>query len=202
MMIKYRVHEVAKDLNVPSKDVIELLGKHFDTPKKHMTALTEEELNVVFEHFTQKAQVENFDRYFASANKEAPKAKEPVKKQEAPAEKKAAPAQEKKPQNEKPQKPAAAQQKPAQPAAPSERSSTGTRGSHVDMRSSQVNLDKYNEKYDNIATSSMGNRDTGAKKQKLTQKSAQRGKPQFLDDRKYQQSLRLPMERPAEVLSI
>ena len=44
MMIKYRVHEVAKDLNVPSKDVIELLGKHFDTPKKHMTALTEEEL--------------------------------------------------------------------------------------------------------------------------------------------------------------
>ena len=98
------MHEVAKDLNVPSKDVIELLGKHFDTPKKHMTALTEEELNVVFEHFTQKAQVENFDRYFASANKEAPKAKEPVKKQEAPAEKKAAPAQEKKPQNEKPQK--------------------------------------------------------------------------------------------------
>ncbi len=196
MMIKYRVHEVAKDLNVPSKDVIELLGKHFDTPKKHMTALTEEELNVVFEHFTQKAQVENFDRYFASANKEAPKAKEPVKKQEAPAEKKAAPAQEKKPQNEKPQKPAPAQQKPAQPAAPSERSSTGTRGSHVDMRSSQVNLDKYNEKYDNIATSSMGNRDTGAKKQKLTQKSAQRGKPQFSrKDKEAQKMRRLEMER-------
>ena len=34
MMIKYRVHEVAKDLNVPSKDIITLLGKHFDTPKK------------------------------------------------------------------------------------------------------------------------------------------------------------------------
>ena len=28
MMIKYRVHEVAKDLNVPSKDIITLLGKH------------------------------------------------------------------------------------------------------------------------------------------------------------------------------
>ena len=54
MMVKYRVHEVAKDLNVPSKDVIALLGQHFDTQKKHMTALTEEELNVVFEHFTQK----------------------------------------------------------------------------------------------------------------------------------------------------
>ena len=172
MMIKYRVHEVAKDLNVPSKDVIDLLGKHFDTPKKHMTALTEEELNVVFEYFTQKAQVENFDSYFASANKEAPKAKEPAKKDPEPAdEKKAAPVQEKKPQNDKNQKPAPAQQKPAQNAAPAERNNSGTRGSHVDMRSSQVNLDKYNEKYDNIATSSMGNRDTGAKKQKLTQQA-------------------------------
>lgn len=69
MMIKYRVHEVAKDLNVPSKDIITLLGQHFDTPKKHMTALTEEELNVVFEYFTQKNQVENFDAYFASGKK-------------------------------------------------------------------------------------------------------------------------------------
>ena len=54
MMVKYRVHEVAKDLGVPSKDVIDLLAKHFKEPKKHMTALTEEELNIVFEHFTKK----------------------------------------------------------------------------------------------------------------------------------------------------
>ena len=46
MMVKYRVHEVAKDLGVPSKDVIDLLAKHFKDPKKHMTALTEEELNL------------------------------------------------------------------------------------------------------------------------------------------------------------
>ena len=36
MMIKYRVHEVAKDLNVPSKDIVTLLGKHFEGQKKHM----------------------------------------------------------------------------------------------------------------------------------------------------------------------
>ena len=29
MMIKYRVHEVAKDLNVPSKEVVDLLKKYF-----------------------------------------------------------------------------------------------------------------------------------------------------------------------------
>ena len=50
MMIKYRVHEVAKDLNVPSKEIIDLLQKHFGEVKKHMTALTEEELDVIFEH--------------------------------------------------------------------------------------------------------------------------------------------------------
>ena len=39
MLIKYRVHEVAKDFDVPSKDVVELLKKHFGETKKHMTAL-------------------------------------------------------------------------------------------------------------------------------------------------------------------
>ena len=217
MMIKYRVHEVAKDLNVPSKDVITLLGKHFDTPKKHMTALTEEELNVVFEHFTQKNQVENFDAYFASGKKE-----EPVEKPSPKEEKSSAPAEKKEPAPEQPQpqkdkKPA--DQKPGQQntrnpqggrpalqqnrqqvgaasATVSEAGSTGTRGRHVDMRTSQVNLDKYNEKYDNIATSSMGNRDTGVKKQKLTQRSAQRGRPQFSrKDKEAQKMRRLEMER-------
>lgn len=217
MMIKYRVHEVAKDLNVPSKDVITLLGKHFDTPKKHMTALTEEELNVVFEHFTQKNQVENFDAYFASGKKE-----EPVEKPSSKEEKSSAPAEKKEPAPEQPQpqkdkKPANQepgqqntrnpqggrpalqqnrQQVGAASATVSEAGSTGTRGRHVDMRTSQVNLDKYNEKYDNIATSSMGNRDTGVKKQKLTQRSAQRGRPQFSrKDKEAQKMRRLEMER-------
>ena len=67
MMIKYRVSEVAKDFGVPSKDVIELLAKYVDTPKKSATALEENELDLVFEHFTQKNSVENFDAYFATA---------------------------------------------------------------------------------------------------------------------------------------
>lgn len=65
MLIKYRVHEVAKDLNVPSKEVISLLKKHFGDTKKHMTALTEEELDVVFDFYTQQNAIENFDSYFA-----------------------------------------------------------------------------------------------------------------------------------------
>lgn len=218
MMIKYRVHEVAKDLNVPSKDITTLLGKHFDTPKKHMTALTEEELNVVFEHFTQKNQVESFDAYFASGKKEEGDEKEQPKEEKNPVsvEKQepvsAPPQQNKKPEGQKPGqqnvrhpqsgRPAGQQNRPHPqtgntPAATvSESASTGTRGRHVDMRTSQVNLDKYNEKYDNIATSSIGNKDTGVKKQKLTQRSAQRGRPQFSrKDKEAQKMRRLEMER-------
>ena len=209
MMIKYRVHEVAKDLNVPSKDVIALLGKYFDTPKKHMTALTEEELNVVFEYYTQKNQVENFDGYFASGQQpEQPAQPESKQAPEAQPEKKPAAVEkeEKKNPEAKPAHPAHAGQaprqgrpervQPVQTTTVSESGSSGTRGRHVDMRTSQVNLDKYNEKYDNIATSSMGNRDTGAKKQKLTQRSAQRGRAQFSrKDKEAQKMRRLEMER-------
>ena len=69
MVIKYRLHEVAKDLNLQNKDVIDLLAKYSDTPKKHMTALTDEELNIVFDYFTQKNQVESFDDYFKDTTK-------------------------------------------------------------------------------------------------------------------------------------
>ena len=52
MINKYRVHEVAKDFDMQSKKVIELLAKYFDDQKKHMTALEENELDVIFETFT------------------------------------------------------------------------------------------------------------------------------------------------------
>ena len=67
-MIKYRVHEVAKDLNVPNKDVLDALQKYCGETKKHMTALTEQELDVVFESFTQSHEVKSFDDYFAAAS--------------------------------------------------------------------------------------------------------------------------------------
>ena len=47
----------------------------------------------------------------------------------------------------------------------------------VDMRTSDVNLDKYNEKYEQIA--SQNSKGEFSKKQKITSKSAQRAKQQF-----------------------
>lgn len=92
MMIKYRVREVAKDLDIANKDVIDTLAKYYPEPKKYMTALNEEELDIVFETFTQERNVEDFDKYFAQRNEKKPKPapKEPVKEHKAAAGKKEA----------------------------------------------------------------------------------------------------------------
>ena len=214
MMVKYRVHEVAKDLGVPSKDVIDLLAKHFKDPKKHMTALTEEELNVVFEHFTKKSQVKNFDEYFASGAKreETPKAEELEEKKES-AQTKPAAKQQGRPQQNRPQNggtrkqgqhQAKGQQSQGQnnrqesrSAQQQNRSQNGAKQQgnvsqqpvttstasgktlrHVDTQTSNVNLDKYNEHYEEIAPNTPVTKNT-QKKQKLNQRSAQRGKPQY-----------------------
>ena len=68
MTIKYKVNEVAKDLNQPVKDVLELLQKEFGETKKNTSVLTEQELNYIFDYYTQKNQVDNFDAYFQSAS--------------------------------------------------------------------------------------------------------------------------------------
>jgi hypothetical protein len=40
------VHEVAKDFDIKSNIVVDLLAKYFDGQKKHMTALEEDELDM------------------------------------------------------------------------------------------------------------------------------------------------------------
>ncbi len=203
MEIKYRVHEVAKDFDQPSKDVVDLLAKYFDDPKKHMTALTNDELNIVFEHFTQTNQVENFDAYFAMADEkpaETPKAKEetaPAKAEEKPAEKKAQPkipvkaevtaekekkAAEKKADanvnaalkknensNMHPFKKKKADKADDTPIQARTKGEART----VDTRSQNVDLEKYNEKYDQLSPQSRQNDRENLGKQKLKQKSQQ-----------------------------
>ncbi|MGN0689135.1 MAG: translation initiation factor IF-2 [Oscillospiraceae bacterium] len=66
----------------------------------------------------------------------------------------------------------------------------------VDTRGSYVELDKYNEKYEQYAQSSTHHKDNYSKKQKLTQKSAQRNKQQFSKKETEAEKLRrLELER-------
>ena len=72
--IKYKAADLAKDLKEPVKDVLDVLGEKFPA-KKAQAALTEEELNYVFEHYTKKNEVTSFAPYFAMAGQPKPKRK-------------------------------------------------------------------------------------------------------------------------------
>ena len=82
MMIKYRVREVAKDLEVANKDIIDTLVKYYPEPKKYMTALEEEELNVVFETFTQERNYSDLGVYFAQGDERKKEEKAAAEKAE------------------------------------------------------------------------------------------------------------------------
>ena len=65
IMIKYKVKEVATDLDVTTKEVITVLKEKLGVDKKTMTALNEDELNYIFDYFTQKNAVSDLSAYFA-----------------------------------------------------------------------------------------------------------------------------------------
>ena len=151
--IKYKVADVAKDLKLPVKDIVDTLSEKFPA-KKAQTVLTEQELNYVFEHYTKEKEVTSFAPYFAMANqpKEEPKNPEPKKEEakEAKEEKKAAPKAEKKPA-EKPapkaekkpaEKPAPkAEQKPAEKSAPKAEQKPADKPVHKQERSDRPQND-------------------------------------------------------------
>ena len=301
MAKKIKLSDAAKDLEISSQELVDFFTEKGDNKKKPSSALTEEEMDRVLEHYTSSHAVSSFDEYFASKNdprpakkQEAPKKKaEPAEKKETkpaaekkqqPAEKKPEtkqelkqekkpaapkktetkpeqkPAETKKPEvkpEQKPapkkaetkqeQKPAApaekpapakkpeavqaekkapqvkpevkaevkpevkpeAKQKPKQDSKPqqqkkpekkkeqakaqdrgertkfnaafsSETAQTSTQRRTVDTRGSYVDLDKYNERYDNMASSNKHNSENySSKKQKINQKSAQRNRQQY-----------------------
>ena len=247
--IKYKLSELAKDLNVSNNDLINLLSEKFDGAKKGITSLKGEEVNYALEYYTQKNQVKSFDEYFTAtavkkevvreekkevvkeekpavkktekAEKPAPKAEKAEKpakkaepKKEMPKAEKVAPKVEKKPEV-KSEPPKQETKKPEPAPAPAMRNDkkkdkgpakkkdikmktqlvsnvktevgytvvkeeADTKQRHVDTRGSYIDLDKYNEKYDNLAGAARGkNKDNYSKKQKLTQKSQQHKKQQF-----------------------
>lgn len=293
MAKKIKLSDAAKDLNIPSRDIIDLFAKKGDNKKKAGSALTEDEMDFVLEYYTKANEVKTLDEYFASKDEpkpepkkaEAPKAEpkkkaaapakkaekpaapakteakkeEPVKKEEAPkAEPKkeepvkqaeAPKAEPKKEESVKqteapkaePKKEESAKQAEAPKAEPakqndaaktadqskkhdkkkdkkktepakaqdrgertkfnasfsSETAQTSTQRRTVDTRGSYVDLDKYNERYDQMAASNKHKNDNySSKKQKINQKSAQRNRQQFSKKESEAEKLkRLELER-------
>ena len=185
---KYRVHEVAKDFKKQTKDITEILTKYATTPKNHMQVLTDEELSIIFAYLTFHNQVDDLTAVFQTEVYHEPKAPEPEptavqaeapKAQETPApaagaDKAAAPSQT-----------APAQSAPAPAQGGKSGKSTATQQPTtrvpekrvVDTRKGgQVNLEKYDERLENLAAGKTTQMQAG--KQKFQGRN-QRGRNAF-----------------------
>ena len=274
---KYKLQDVAKDLNVDKSELIELLDKAFpiDTARKGQSSLTADEVGYILAKFTEKYEVENVMKAFATTKdiktpkpevtekktakkkttakksdekpetegtetvpeetekkpaksvktaqpaktsqptkkdeeKKAPNTKaKPEDKPEAEVKAKSKPEvktetsaetkdskpkpEAKRPEAAKQPKPAAVAKNPAKPAIdsskikvnnPPKQKQKGEAQRHgeqvtkrVDTRGSYVELDKYNERYETMAGAGRMHSDNFRSKQKINQKSQQKGKP-------------------------
>ena len=174
---KYKVNELAKDFGMQTREIIDILGKYFDTPKKSGQNLDEKELNTVFEYLTQHNQVSGIQVIFADAAPAKPKSAPPAQQAQGGGKPQQTQAQPQ--QGGGKQQPAQGGVQPAQSAgkpqaaaqpqqAQQTRQSMPRQTKVVDTRkATNVNLDKYDEKLQDLADRSdrSGGRRGGAQQQ-------------------------------------
>ena len=199
-LVKYRVHEVAKDLGKSTKEISQILTTYASAPKNHMQVLEDWELSAIFEYLTQHNQVASLESIFAEGAKaKAPSAPEetvPVK-QPAPAQN--APsaagqgAQKTAQQPDQKAAPAAAAPAKAQPAPQASNRQPVTRVPEkkvVDTRKAgNVNLERYDERLENLAPDRADKMQTG--KQKFQNRAGQRKGPTFGNKRRQEEQDKL-----------
>ena len=177
---KYRVHEVAKDFGVSTKEITEILTKYAETPKNHMQVLEDRELSLIFEYLTQHNPVSSIAVIYAEGAKAAEKKPAPAAKpaQSAPAQSIGKPQQ---------QTPAAGNAKPAE--QPKQPMSRVPQRQVVDTRkATNVNLDKYDEKLQDMADArSSGKRDQQAPQGKEKFRNKQRRDNNFNGNKRKQE---------------
>ena len=172
-MFKYRVHEVAKDFKLPTKKITEILTQYATTPKNHMQVLTIPELDIIFEYLTTNNQIESIEEIYAV---ESPPATPPTaKKAETKDETQKGTAQDTK---ETPSSQAAGEKidapklqpqvKPDKPFVPRQAPQKRV----IDTSGVTINIDKYDERHDNLVPERAENMRQG--KEKIQRKGQQR----------------------------
>ncbi len=211
-MIKYKVKDAAADFGVPNKKITEILKKHCNVDKKTMTTLTENELDVLFDVITKEHRVENFNAYFAARNAKLEPEAEPVR-EEPKAEKKP---ESGKPAEKKDAKPAAnanrgnkpAQQQQQQPGEQKQEAPNHQRKRKViDTRATNVDVERYNSKYDDLASDTSKSRSTDrdhtTKKQKFSNRTQkQRGRRQGKRETEAERLKRIANERKQKPITV
>ena len=204
MDFKYKIADVAKEFGLPAKKVIETVAPLTGEAYKTGGTFGEKELDVLLETLTRANAEPSMDAYLNSAKAQPepkPEPKPAPKADKKPAEKKAEPKPEAKPapKAEEPKKEARKPEKQAEkrsekrvtfqelaadtgikkPVAATEQVEVNRARVSVDTRTVDVNVDKFNARYDDLADSrnmpsKRKNQPTG-KKEKFNNRNRQRG---------------------------
>ncbi|MEE3491815.1 translation initiation factor IF-2 [Ruminococcus sp.] len=213
IMIKYKVKEVATDLDVATKEVVSVLKDKLGVDKKAMTTLNEEELNFIFDYFTQKNAVSDLAPYFAVRDQAIRQKEEEAAKRKAEEKKRREEAKDQlRPDSAK--KSGKPQEAPAQPKKEkvdktadidlkSEIKSKRGTGRIVDTGAAEVNVDRYNQKYDDLALDKVKNENNmSSKKQKINQRSKQRNRRSAKRETERERMARIEKERKAKKMTV
>ncbi|MBR2589918.1 MAG: translation initiation factor IF-2 [Clostridia bacterium] len=229
-VVKHKINEISKDFSLESKKIIALVGEISDEPKKSVSVLSPEELDYIFDRLTAEHAVKDFKEYFAMQKPAEEVEKKPAKKAEkketAAAAKKAedtakqpaASAKSKKKKGTKQEdasKPVVHKPSDPQPFKKKEKKENQfkakTKGEFrtVDTRSSNVDLSKYDERFEEMGSSRQVSDRTSSTKQKLKKKTGNkyRGKQGIhrqsgKKETEAQRMRRLELERKKKKLEI
>ena len=213
-MIKYKVKDVATDFGVQNKKITEVLEKFCGVSKKAGTSLEENELNVIFDVLTAENKVDSFDKYFAKRNEaienaeaqttEVKEEKKPeAKEAKAPKTNKTDKKPEKANNNQKSEKPAEQAQPAKQDDKQPEQHSRKRRV--IDTRATNIDVERYNSKYDDMASDSSKNRtnDNTMKKQKFANRSQkQKGRRHGKRETEAERLKRIALERKQKPITV
>ncbi|MCX7614124.1 MAG: translation initiation factor IF-2 [Clostridiales bacterium] len=192
MMVKYRVHEVAKDFDLPTKTIADILAMYLTAPKNHMQVLTEQELNVIFDSLTLKNQVEDIQEIFAASKPpevipaEVEMPSEKKEQVEVQQEQKTIPVENKPTTAEPIQKQSITQPQTTITGESRPFTKKGADVRYVDTRTVAVDLSKYDDKVDALVPDSANKFNQG--KQKIAKKRTNDKRP-FISNKKHQEEL-------------
>lgn len=203
MVIKVKVSDVAAGFGVQNKEVLDLLAQCGTAKKSPSTVLEEGELNALFDRITKTHSVENFDKFYALRSNK-PKSQASQQKKEKKPQSAGNTEKDKKRQSQAAilqmaeQAAKRAEEKAKKKANQTPQARTKGEARHVDTRVNNVDLEKYNQKYEDIAPAS--NMGDYQKKQKLNQKSKQyrKNRPQGMRARSKRETEAQRLARIAE----
>ncbi len=104
--VKYKIREVAKDFDMPTKSVMNMVTEHFEAPKSSAQVLSDDQLNLVFDLITRENQIDSVEEVFAVRMQQTQDNPDLLVVEDAPA-KKEQPKTENKPQQPQKNQPAA-----------------------------------------------------------------------------------------------